>query len=66
MSEFLMNEMIRMADQLENDEIEQVIENLQTRLNRKKMSKEEFRRHLDAMTLDVGEISPDFSFNRED
>lgn len=66
MSDILVKEIIRMADHLEPNEIEEVVEQLQTRLNRNKLSPQEFRDWLDSLAFDVGEVLPAYSDRHED
>jgi hypothetical protein len=66
MPAFLKDEIVRLADHLEEDELEEVVSELQARLKKRKLTPEEFEAWLDSLVVDVGGILPGYSDRRED
>ena len=65
MTDVTLETVVELADQLRPDEQQALIQHLQ-QLSERQLNAEEFKRLFESLSVDLGLISSDFSFHRED
>jgi hypothetical protein len=58
--------LIELVDQLSEAQQQDLLQRLQEKVNHRELSREDKRALLNAMAIDLGEVSPDYSDRRAD